>query len=46
MLEKYSFTEDEKSALLNAIGVLAWTKLIESKRENRRLKKRKADYDK
>ena len=29
--EKYPLTEDEKQAVLTAIGILAWSKLIEGR---------------
>ena len=39
MLAKYEMTEIEKAALRQAIGVLAWTKLIEGYTENRKKKR-------
>jgi hypothetical protein len=39
LLDKYSLTEEEREAIRAALGILAWTKLSESRLEN--LKKKK-----
>ncbi|OGG74275.1 hypothetical protein A3A37_03065 [Candidatus Kaiserbacteria bacterium RIFCSPLOWO2_01_FULL_52_36] len=31
LLDKYSLDEDEKQAILTAIGILSWSKLIEGR---------------
>lgn len=36
MLTKHILTADEKEALRHAIGILAWTKLLEGYQENRK----------
>jgi hypothetical protein len=34
LLEKYPLDEEEKEAVLTAIGILAWTKLTEGRMKN------------
>ena len=36
ILTTYELTSDEKKALRQAIGILAWTKLLEGYKENRK----------
>ena len=36
MLQKYGLTDEEQEALRQAIGVLAWTKLVEGFNERRK----------
>lgn len=36
MLTKHVLTAEEKEALRHAIGILAWTKLLEGYQENRK----------
>lgn len=36
MLKKYSFTDEEKEAVREALGILGWTKLLEGYTERRK----------
>lgn len=44
VLKKYSLTEEEREAVRGAIGLLAWTKLVEGMKENmKRVRDRKLE---
>ena len=45
MLEKYPLEESEKQAVLTAIGVLGWTKLVEGYVERRKKSRDKRNAD-
>jgi hypothetical protein len=41
ILEKYTFTAEEKEAVMDAIGILSWTSLADSRRQAIKEKKEK-----
>lgn len=41
MLKKYAFEGKEKEAILSAIGLMGWTKLIDSKIKDRKARRLK-----
>ncbi len=46
MLQKYAFSDAEKDAVRTAIGLLAWTKLVEGyKNRKKRARERLLDTD-
>jgi hypothetical protein len=44
LLKKYSLSGEEKEAVENAIGILGWTSLAQSRIKTRKEKKKKETY--